>query len=95
MSNPIPDMVDPLGKHWHQPSRDEFLADETHAVMTRSTFDRLHAYDQSFPTGMYVGKMWSRTHNGVSLLCWYDVDPGSTHLRVPSLRILFVDEATR
>lgn len=59
----IPPITDPLGKSWNQPERSEILIDETHALMTRRTFDQLAEYSGSFPTGVYEGKMWKR-HDG-------------------------------
>jgi hypothetical protein len=59
----IPRITDPLGRSWEQPDRSEILLDDTHAVMTRRSFNKLHEYSGSFPTGVYPGKMWKR-HDG-------------------------------
>lgn len=34
----IPPITDPMGRYWDQPSRDEIIVDDTHAVMTVKTF---------------------------------------------------------
>lgn len=62
--NIIPPMTDPMGKHWDQPAREEILIDDTHALMSGSTFAALHEYSCSVPTGCYPGKMW-RCHVGI------------------------------
>lgn len=79
----IPPITDPLGAHWKQPPTAAILLDDTHAVMSRETFELLPEYSASRPTGAYVGKMWKR-HDGAFdyafiarggrpkwLLCWY------------------------
>ena len=58
--HPIPEMTDPIGKHWAQPPRSSIEVDATHALMERWVFEALHEYSTSFPTGVYVGKMWKR-----------------------------------
>ncbi len=60
----IPPIMDPLGRHWDQPKTSEILIDDTHAIMTRRTFDSLKEYSCTNPTGVYPGKMWKR-HDGV------------------------------
>ncbi len=60
---PIPPITDPMGRSWNQPDRREILIDDTHAIMTRRTFDALKTYSASNPSGVYEGKMWKR-HNG-------------------------------
>ncbi len=59
----IPLITDPMSQGWKQPDRREILLDDTHAVMTRQTFNRLVEYSGSFPSGVYPGKMWKR-HDG-------------------------------
>jgi hypothetical protein len=79
----IPVITHPLGRSWRQPSLDHILVDDTHAVMSRCTFEELHEYSGTMPTGVYEGKMWRR-HNGIYdraflaaggkpnwTLCWY------------------------
>jgi hypothetical protein len=60
----IPPITDPMGKHWRQPPRDSITLDETHALMSRATFEQLAEYSGTFPTGVYEGKMWKR-HDGL------------------------------
>ncbi len=89
VKNTIPPITHELGRHWKQPPTSEILIDDTHALMTRKTFEKLAEYSASKPTGVYEGKMWRR-HDGsfdreflarggkpVWLLCWY----GESELR--------------
>jgi hypothetical protein len=79
-NNTIPPMVNPLGKHWSQPSRDDILVDDTHAIMSEATLKKLADYSLTMPTGAYEGKMWKRRkgyRDGIEvwLLAWYGEDP--------------------
>ena len=56
--NTIPVMLDPLGRHWDQPDPENILIDDTHALMSQSSFDQLANYSASQPSGVYDGKMW-------------------------------------
>ncbi len=83
VNHPIPEMTDPLGTSWHQPSREDITVDAVSATMSQATFDALAEYSASQPSGVYPGKMWKR-HDGVYdrefiarggkpvwMLCWY------------------------
>lgn len=77
----IPAMTDPLGRHWTQPSLNEIAVDDTHAVMSRRSFDLLPDYSRSRPTGVYPGKMWKViTRDGTPYLCWYGIVEGRDDL---------------
>lgn len=102
---PIPLMTHPLGRSWDQPSREEILLDETHALMSRATFDQLAEYSGTNPTGAYEGKMWKR-HDGlfdfrflarggrpVWLLCWYGRSDKPGFVSNNSRKILLADGA--
>lgn len=84
-NNVIPPITDPMGSHWEQPDTKHILIDDTHAVMSEATFQRLAEYSGTMPSGVYPGKMWRR-HNGLYdekckpedrhwLLGWYGIDP--------------------
>lgn len=74
MSNNIPAMTDPLGRHWQQPGADSILIDDTHAIMDRQTFDSLADYSRSVPSGVYPGKMWKAImEDGQKFLRWYGI----------------------
>ena len=104
MSNVIPPITHELGRYWEQPPAAEILVDDTHALMTRATFDKLAEYSTSFPTGAYEGKMWKR-HDGAFdeefkadggmpewLLCWFgesQIGPG--YVSNNHRKILLVD----
>lgn len=76
----IPPITHPLGRHWRQPPADSILVDDTHAVMTQAQLEQLAEYNSSFPSGVYVGKMWRRwgaiQRDGrlkeIWWLCWYE-----------------------
>jgi hypothetical protein len=72
--NEIPPMTHPLSSAWPQPKRSEILIDDTHAVMTQQTFDKLLNYVHSQPTGVYEGKMFRKDN----CLFWfgYSEQPG-------------------
>jgi hypothetical protein len=67
----IPEMTDPLGKHWAQPDRQMIFIRDGKAHMCAEDFRTLKQYDTSFPSGVYPGKMWKRINSGVAYLCWY------------------------
>lgn len=78
-----PESTDTFAKNWTQPERSEILLDNTHALMTSRTFESLHEYSASVPSGIHAGKMWRRhdrchdydflDQGGIPtwLLCWY------------------------
>jgi hypothetical protein len=75
--NQIPPMTDPMGLHWRQPDPALILTDDTHALMSQTTFDKLSEYSCTTPSGCYPGKMWKR-HDGLydpkckpEDRCWY------------------------
>jgi hypothetical protein len=88
-AHPIPEVTAPLGRYWDQPARADVLVDETHAVVTRTTFAKLCDYDRSNPSGAYVGKMWRR--GGAGTLCWFAPDPEPGWVRVETRTLLVVD----
>jgi hypothetical protein len=63
----IPPIIHPLGSAWRQPSRENILIDDIHALMSKEDFDLLHNYETSIPSGVYEGKVW---RNGMCLLWW-------------------------
>lgn len=88
MEHTIPPITHELGRYWEQPDRFEILVDDHHALMTKETFEKLHEYTSSIPTGAYEGKMWrSMQHDGIKygilrtrpdkpwLLRWYGPCP--------------------
>lgn len=87
----IPAMTDPLGRHWHQPSRDVIAIDDTHAVMSRQSFDQLPEYSRSRPSGVYPGKMWkSITRDDTPYLCWYGIVEGRDDLCSNNSRLILL-----
>lgn len=71
--NVIPPMTHPYGQHWKQPDRAEILIDDKHAVMSKSSLEKLLDYSNSQPSGVYEGKMW-RVKIGKPtrwFLCWF------------------------
>jgi hypothetical protein len=77
----LPALESPYPGAWPQPPLESILIDETHALMSRATFESLAEYSTTMPTGVYPGKLWRR-HDGAYdrncapaarrwLLCWY------------------------
>lgn len=91
----IPTITDPLGRHWRQPPLTEVLVDEEHAVMTRSTFDRLAEYSATLPSGVYPGKMWKAVYGAVAFLRWYGIVDGRPDLCSNNQRLILVVEDAR
>lgn len=60
----IPSITDPMGKYWDGPSRFDIEIDDSHALMSETTFKKLGEYSCSTPTGVYPGKMW-KCHWGI------------------------------
>jgi hypothetical protein len=71
MSNIIPLITHPMGRHWDQPPLECILIDDKHALMSKFSFDRLAEYSTSMPSGVYPGKMWKRNQRGIWFLGWY------------------------
>jgi hypothetical protein len=102
--NVIPPMTDSLGKYWDQPKTSSIEIDDTYALMSRATFERLKEYSCTKPTGCYPGKMWKR-HDGAFdpdflasggtpewLLCWYGLsEKGPDWCTTQMRQILFTD----
>jgi hypothetical protein len=99
----IPPITHPMGRNWPQPDRARILIDETHALMTKRTFDELKEYSASFPSGVYPGKMWKR-HDGAFdpaflaaggkpewLLVWFGNHPDTKYVSNNSRKILIVE----
>lgn len=79
--NVIPEITDPHGSSWRQPDRAEILIDDTHALMSEESFNKLAEYSMSQPSGVYPGKMWRRNQNVFKpnapkrwVLCWYGAE---------------------
>lgn len=67
--HPIPPITDPMGQHWNQPDRFLIEIDDTHALMSQETCDKLHNYAHSAPSGVYPGKMWKWHCKGGNTWC--------------------------
>lgn len=100
----IPRMIHPLSAHWHQPDRSKIVIDRTHALMSRRTFDALHEYSCSNPSGVYEGKMWKR-HDGIFdaaflrrggkpewLLVWFGKSENPDMCSINSRKILLIED---
>lgn len=105
-TNIIPPITEPKGMNWEQPAASEILIDDTHAVMTLSTFVQLKEYSASNPTGAYEGKMWKR-HNGAHdydfirrggkpewMLCWYGVSSKGPDFVSNNYRLILLSDVT-
>lgn len=85
-------MVDPLGRHWTQPPRQEVLIDDKHAVMSRKSFSMLLNYSHSTPSWVYDGKMWKSCKDGIWYLRWYAPSPNPTRCLIHTLPILLLED---
>ena len=89
----IPPITEPLGRHWKQPALDSILVDGTHAVMTRRSFEELHEYSRSIPSGVYPGKMWkSIMPDGTAMLRWFGIVEGNSDLCSNNQREILIVE---
>lgn len=90
----IPECTHPLSKHWNQPKNIDIQIDDTHALMSKKSFDGLPIYSCSIPTGVYAGKMW-KAHdrlNDVWYLRWYENDPMNKNMCLIKSRIIIIVE---
>jgi len=69
--NKIPEITNPLGKHWEQPDPKNFLISYKYALMNKTDFNKLLEYSTSTPSGVYIGKMWKMERNKVWYLAWF------------------------
>jgi hypothetical protein len=98
-----PTLESPYGPGaWSQPDRTHVLIDDTHALMTKTTFEKLCEYSTSVPTGVYPGKMWRR-HDGAHalmdganrvtpewLFCWYGRTEDPTKCSIHFRKVILV-----
>ncbi|MDX4946491.1 hypothetical protein [Providencia manganoxydans] len=76
MSDKLPAITNPLGKHWKQPNPANINIDDTHAMMSSSDYELLADYSGSVPSGVYVGKMWKAVApSGKAFLRWFGIVP--------------------
>ena len=88
----IPECTHPLSKHWDQPKNTEIEVDDSHALMSKKSFDELLEYSMSVPTALYVGKMW-KANSGCWYLRWVEPDvENSNQLLIQSRKILIEGE---
>lgn len=86
---PVPAMTDPMGSHLEQPSTENMKFTETCVEMSRSDFEKLHNYHNSYPSGVYDGKMWKREDcMGVWYLLWYGPSSEPDKCSVSSRQII-------
>jgi hypothetical protein len=85
-------MLDPLGKYWNQPRRENIDLDDEIAIMSECDFNRLSEYNWSKPTGAYLGKMWKRFFDLEKdwFLFWYGNSDIEGYVRVNSRKIVIV-----
>jgi len=82
-----------LSKHWNQPKNIDIQIDDTHTLMSKESFDQLHEYSVSIPTGVYAGKMW-KAHglHDEWYLRWYEIDPMDKNMCLVKSRIIIIVE---
>lgn len=91
--HPIPLITDEMGRYWRQPPRESILVDDTHALMSRPTFELLHKYSASIPSGVYPGKMWRAEYPAGWYLNWFTSHPSMQgHCLIKFRSILLLEE---
>lgn len=74
-------MTNPLGKHWPQPRREDIEFTVEGVSMSKKSFDKLHDYSASTPSGVYPGKMWkSRVKDGWVLRYYSEIENNSCRI---------------
>ncbi len=87
----IPNMIHPLGKYWNQPNREDIAIDDIHALMSKDSFNRLHTYLTSTPTGVYEGKMWRTRINAIWFLIWFGICEDLDKCEINGREIIIVE----
>lgn len=89
-SKVIPIMTNPLGKSWRQPGLEKLIFRDDYVLMDKRSFDILHNYETSYPSGVYEGKIW---RSGGTLM-WYDSHETDKNLcTVKSIAIAITEPA--
>ena len=88
----IPECIHPLVKAWDQPKTTDIETDDTHALMSKKSFDELSIYSCSVPTGVYAGKMWKGWNLINWYLRWYETDPMDKNICLVKSRIIIITE---
>jgi len=86
----IPDMVHPLSRHWRQPNKEDIVIDDVSALMNKRSFQELHTYSMSIPTGVYEGKMWKAQIKTKWYLRWFGSENKEGLLPILNREILVV-----
>lgn len=70
---PIPKLADPWSAEWAQPGHSEIqFTTDGFAVITDLGLAQLKQYNNTYPSGVYAGKMWMRVEqDGTEYLCWW------------------------
>lgn len=93
----IPQMTNPLGRHWRQPADiRQAPMDDTHVLLTPRRIAGLPEYSSSYPSGTYDGKCWKRygedgEGQAFWYLCWYQPHPTPGKIGVGFRIVLEVD----
>lgn len=91
--NTIPHITDPMGRHWEQPLLSDIDVGDDYAEMSQETLDQLREYSSSYPSGVYIGKMWkSDDGQGGWILCWYGPDPNPDRVSINRRRVILEEE---
>lgn len=88
----VPIITDPLGLSWKQPPRTAITIRGEYATMKKIYFNQLLEYSSSFPSAVYVGKMWKCRGPDSWLLRWYDAHPTNPSLCTIEQRHIIIQE---
>ena len=88
----IPQMTDPLGRHWRQPDDiREAPIDDKNVLLSSRQIAGLADYSSSYPSGTYDGKCWKREGEDCWYLCWYEPHAMLGHIGIGYRIILEVE----
>ena len=94
-------MTHEMGRYWEQPNPSDIEVDGTHALMVKQTFDKLHEYSGTNPSGVYDGKMWkaerqirqpngSYKSTGIWFLRWYSACEDPTKCAINTRELIVI-----
>lgn len=77
---------------WEQPNRKHIILDDTHALMSQVSFNKLKDYSHSKISGVYIGKMWKKQrYAGIWALCWFGIEDEPGYLTNHYREILILE----
>ena len=72
--NTIPPIPHEWRGSWRQPKVEDIVVYDEIARMSFKDYNELHEYSGTYPTGVYIGKMFKRKGLDGMMLVWYSYD---------------------